>query len=171
MIEGFSIAAVAAGPGRIGICRLPGRSGDIDGDVAAIRAWAPAVVVSMTEAAEMVRFGAAGLPALLARDGIGWRHFPIIDFGAPEGEVFPIWSALTAELHAALDAGGGVLLHCRAGLGRSGMVALRLLVERGEDAGAALDRIRAARPGAVETGAQAEWAGARTASTSASDAL
>jgi hypothetical protein len=38
------------------------------------------------------------------------------------------------------------------------MIALRLMVERGEPAEAALARLRAARPGAVETAEQLAWA-------------
>ncbi len=83
MIERFAIATVAAPPGRIGICRLPGRSGALADDVAAIRAWGPEIVVSMTEAAEMEELGAEGLPAMLAGSGLAWRHFPIVDFGVP----------------------------------------------------------------------------------------
>jgi ADP-ribosyl-[dinitrogen reductase] hydrolase len=47
-----------------------------------------------------------------------------------------------------------VLLHCMGGLGRSGMVAARLLVELGEEPRTAIQRVRAARPGAIETAAQ-----------------
>lgn len=159
MTERLTIATVElASGGRIGICRLPGIVGDLAGDVAAIRNWEPAFVVSMTGLSEMERAGAAALPFRLKEAGIGWRHFPIVDFGAPEPEVARGWPRLAAELHAALDAGGGVLTHCRAGLGRSGMVALRLLVERGEEPEAALARVRVARPGAVETSGQRAWA-------------
>ena len=57
-----------------------------------------------------------------------------------------------------LARGEGLLLHCRGGQGRSGMIALRLLVERGEAPDAGLTRLRQARPGAVETAAQLAWA-------------
>ncbi len=143
--------------GRVGICRIPGRSGDLGGDIAAIRVWAPHVVVSMTGADEMAAHGSAGLVRSLEAVGIVWRHFPVADFGVPEGPAIAAWPALAKPLHAALDAGAGVLLHCHGGLGRSGMVALRLLTERGEDAETALARIRQARPGAVETEAQRVW--------------
>jgi protein-tyrosine phosphatase len=102
--------------------------------------------------------GAGDLPGRLAATGIGWRHFPIVDYGAPDADD-PRWPPLAAELHTALDAGGRVLLHCHGGKGRSGMVALRLLVERGAAPAEALAAIRAARPGAVETAAQEAWGG------------
>jgi hypothetical protein len=159
MIELFTIATLAqpAG-GRIGLCRLPGRYGDLSADMSVIRDWAPAIAVSMTGAAEMAKSGSADLPGLLATSGIAWRHFPVADFGVPAAEALPQWAMLSAELHTALDRGEGVLLHCMGGLGRSGMVALRLLAERGESADAALARLRVVRPGAVETEAQVKWA-------------
>jgi Cyclin-dependent kinase inhibitor 3 (CDKN3) len=158
MIEPFAIATLPLPEGgRIGLCRLPGRSNDLAGDMSVIREWKPAIVVSMTEAAEIAESGSEDLPALLAASGIDWRHFPVVDFGVPEAAMQPQWAALSAELHARLDAGEGVLLHCMGGLGRSGMIALRLAVERGEGAEAALARLRMVRPGAVETEAQGEW--------------
>ncbi|MFO1069045.1 MAG: hypothetical protein U1E14_11045 [Geminicoccaceae bacterium] len=166
MVEPYAIATLPLpNGGRLGISRLPGTGGDLDGDVAVIAAWGAALVVSMTETAEMERHGAAGLPEALAATGIAWVHLPIRDYGAPDGSSGPSWPELSAGLHAILDRGDGVLLHCRGGLGRSGMVALRLMVERGEDGTGALCRLRAARPGAVETDAQQAWAlagGSRT---------
>jgi Cyclin-dependent kinase inhibitor 3 (CDKN3) len=157
-VEAFGIAELEArGGGRIGLCRLPGRGGDLAGDVAAIARWTPRVVVSLTESTELERLGGGGLAALLAGAGIAWRHFPVADYGVPEATSGAAWADLAAELHRMLDEGQKVLLHCHGGIGRSGMVALRLLVERGEGGDAALARIRAARPGAVETAAQKVW--------------
>jgi len=49
-------------------------------------------------------------------------------------------------------------VHCRGGCGRSGMIALRLMIEIGEAADDALARLRAVRPCAVETPQQLRWA-------------
>ena len=59
---------------------------------------------------------------------------------------------------AALRGGGRVLIHCRAGRGRSGMIALRLMIAGGERPVAALKRLRAVQPEAVETPGQMNWA-------------
>lgn len=161
-VEPFIIATLTlASEARIGICRLPGRYGDLAGDVAQIVEWRAALVVSMTEADEMVAKGAGGLGAALGAAGIGWRHFPIHDYGAPANADLR-WPLLSQELHAALDQGQAVLLHCAGGKGRSGMVALRLLTGRGLAADVALAMIRAVRPGAVETQAQEAWGGSGT---------
>ena len=44
-----------------------------------------------------------------------------------------------------------VLVHCGAGLGRSGTVAAAFLVREGMEPGAAIERVRALRPFSVET--------------------
>ncbi len=164
MADVLSIATVTLdGGGRIGICRLPGLFGDLGSDIGAILAWKPGIVASLTERAEMQQCGAGGLAEMLADAAIEWRHLPIRDYGSPQGSSQETWPRLAARLHEILDEGGAVLLHCRGGLGRSGMIALRILVERGEDASMALARLRLARPGAVETEAQSAWASAGSA--------
>jgi protein-tyrosine phosphatase len=163
MTEAFAIATVRlAGGGRIGLCRMPGRSGDLSKDGAVIRAWTPTAAVTLTTTDELDRHGASGLSVLLAEAGINHHHFSIVDFGAPEDDA--AWPLLAARLHTALDAGGGVLLHCLGGCGRSGMIALRLMIERGEAPDPALARLRAVRPCAVETEGQMAWAKAGAAS-------
>ncbi|MCD6051116.1 MAG: phosphatase, partial [Verrucomicrobia bacterium] len=56
-----------------------------------------------------------------------------------------------------LRAGGKVLVHCRGGLGRAGTVACMLLMELGASRSEALRKVRAARPGAVETPTQERY--------------
>jgi protein-tyrosine phosphatase len=159
MVEPYAIATLSLPRGgRLGVSRLPGAGGDLAADAATISAWRADLVVSMTETAEMEHLGAGDLPVSLRSSGIAWAHLPIRDFGAPDGASRSAWPGLSHRIHAVLDRGGSVLLHCRGGLGRSGMLALRLMVERGEDGRSAVERLRAARPGAVETDAQMAWA-------------
>jgi protein-tyrosine phosphatase len=157
-IERFAIHVVMLpGGGQIGLCRMPGQGGAFAADLAAMAAWSPRIVVSLTEAQELAAHGAAGIGAALAAQSTAHRHFPIVDYGAPEaGDA--AWAALAAHLHAALDSGGRILVHCMGGCGRSGMIALRVMVERGEATEAALERLRAVRPCAVETAGQLAWA-------------
>jgi len=102
--------------------------------------------------------GASNFGADLANVGIAWRHLPIIDFGAPDEDIITRWGEVSALGAEVLAGGGKILTHCFGGCGRSGMSALRLMVEAGEDPSAALERLRIARPCAVETDAQLAWA-------------
>lgn len=155
---GFGISELSLGPGLIGLCPLPGGRGDLPGDIALLQAWGADMVVSLVQTTEMTALGVAALPAMIAQAGIVWRHFPIADFDVPPAQAG--WVALSAEIRGVLGQGGRVVLHCRGGCGRTGMMALRLMVEAGEDAAAALLRLRAVRPCAVETDAQQAWASA-----------
>jgi protein-tyrosine phosphatase len=153
----FSIKTLTLdGSARLGISPLPGRFGDALADLATIARWQPDVVVSMTAADEMARHNMEDLDGLLAQYDIAHEVFPIRDFGAPKG--MDDWPGLSSRLHEILDSNGAVLAHCYGGHGRSGMILLRLMVERGEAADAALARLRRIRPGAVETDAQFLWA-------------
>jgi hypothetical protein len=159
MSSSFAIAEVAdRGGGRIGVCRLPGLDGKLASDLKTIVEWAPRMVVSMTEQTEMDRCGCGHLGLLLSEAGIDWFHLPIRDFSGPDGKSNAAWPRLADRLHRILDDGGTILLHCKGGRGRSGMIALRLLVERGMEPGVALVAVRRVVPGAVETDAQAQWA-------------
>jgi hypothetical protein len=160
MIEPFAIHELRLSQGgRIGISRMPGRSGDLPGDVALISDWGAGLVLSMTTEGEMMARGAAGLGEALDARGIEWRHFPVVDYGAPDG-FETRWPALSGELHALLDRQGRILTHCMGGCGRSGMAAMRLLCERGILPEEALAAVRAVRPCAVERDPQRDWAAA-----------
>ncbi|MFD1327170.1 phosphatase domain-containing putative toxin [Mycoplana ramosa] len=157
--EKFTIATVRLpNGGRIGLSRIPGRTGEYASDLQAIADWEANSVISMTDWVEMEARGCSDLGARLAERDIAWFHLPIRDFAGPGGLAEAKWPQYSAELHEILDRGGAVLAHCHGGHGRAGMVALRLLVERGEDPGIALRRIRAVRPGAVQTEGQYRWA-------------
>jgi predicted protein tyrosine phosphatase len=159
----FVIATVPiANGGRIGICPAPGGAGDgvaenLSFDLAAIADWKPDVVLSLIEPAEWQPRRASALVAVLAAQGILHLDFPIRDYGVPSFQSGD-WHALSDQLHGRLDGGGSILIHCRGGCGRSGMVALRLLIEAGETADQALSRLRAIRPCAIETDGQMAWA-------------
>ena len=155
----FPIATIGlADGGRIGICPLPGHDGHLDNDLQKLAAWNPAIVLSMTEQREMEACGCGDLGERLNRLRIDWVHLPVRDFNGLTARNARHWPDLSRRLHGLLDRGRAVLVHCRGGRGRSGMIALRLMVERGQEPDAALRQLREARPGAVETDEQRAWA-------------
>lgn len=152
------LAALDVGCGRVAISPAPGVTGAYGDDLAAVLRWAPDLVLSMTTVRELSDLGAGGFPGDLAAGGVRFRRLPVADFGAPGEDVRKKWPQVSAAAASVLNQGGRVLAHCRGGCGRSGMVVLRLMVEMGEAPDAALARLRAVRPCAVETPAQMAWA-------------
>ncbi|MCL6282320.1 protein phosphatase [Ruegeria sp. 2012CJ41-6] len=153
------------GGGTLALSPLPGRSGDYDGDLALIAEWKPGLVISMTTELEMFGAGALQFGPDIQSRASRWAHLPVTDFSAPPIAIQEAWPEVSADARHALNGGGRVLVHCRGGCGRSGMVALRLMIEGGEAPEAALTRLRAVRPCAVETEDQMEWAMAARART------
>jgi atypical dual specificity phosphatase len=84
----------------------------------------------------------------LARYGLSEIHLPVPDFTPPTP------AQLEQGVHAiekAVSRGHRVAVHCGAGLGRTGTLVACYLVSLGLEPDEAIARIRAARPGSVET--------------------
>ncbi|MGH1354595.1 MAG: protein-tyrosine phosphatase family protein [Thalassovita sp.] len=157
-MESFVIHALQLGDGILALAPLPGRNGNYEADLEHLREWQPAIVISMTTEAEMVAHGAHDLGQDLRNSGTRWVHLPVADFGAPGAQVVVQWPEISQAARNALDGGGRVLIHCKGGCGRSGMAALRLMIDAGEPPTEALAHLRRVRPCAVETQAQMDWA-------------
>lgn len=112
------------------------------------------VTLLPVEEARTLGLDLGALARACAARGIAWAHAPLADFAAPDAAFETVWAPLSPELRASVGRGRGVAFHCRAGLGRSGTLAARLLVELGFAPTEAIARVRHARPGAIETTAQ-----------------
>lgn len=139
--------------GTLALCRQP----EADMDFDTIAAWHPTCVVTLTTEMEFPKIGQF-LPLRFLEAHYDWLHLPITDFGAPPEEETEIWQDALKQLLDILKNDGRILAHCHGGQGRSGMLVLKLLTLQGEGKEKALKRLRAARPGAVETNAQYDWA-------------
>jgi len=88
--------------------------------------------------------------------GLGFSSFPIPDRQVPKSEA-KLAEALE-KVGGALSNGKNVVVHCRQGIGRSGLVAACLLVRNGMSPGAAVEAVSAARGAPVpETPEQRDW--------------
>jgi atypical dual specificity phosphatase len=87
-------------------------------------------------------------PTALAGYGLTELHLPVPDFTPPTPEQLEHG---IAALEQAIADGQKVAVHCGAGLGRTGTLLACYLVKRGFGPDAAIARVRAARPGSVET--------------------
>ncbi|WP_246176406.1 cyclin-dependent kinase inhibitor 3 family protein [Rhodovulum strictum] len=162
----LQIAEVRTDPahGRIGITFCPGKQDraaatgawarDLDLDLDAIAAWGARMVLTLVEPAELAALKVPDLGAEVRRRGLDWRHLPIADYSVPGPEFEVGWQDHGRDIRALIRAGGNVLVHCKGGLGRAGMIAARLLVELGTEPDAAIRAVRRARPGAIETPSQ-----------------
>jgi len=130
---------------------------DLDTDLRALRDWGASAVVTLMEAHELQLLRVPDLGDRISQADLHWWHLPIVDAGVPDARFEHAWNRAGEDLRRRLVAGEGIVVHCRGGLGRIGVVAARLLVEFGEAPETAVFRVRRARVGTIENRLQEEY--------------
>jgi ADP-ribosylglycohydrolase/protein-tyrosine phosphatase len=161
--------AVEGLSGVIGLTFCPGKkqpgalSGDWNRDLAAdleaIKSSGAKALVTLMENDELtaVRVPLTELGKKAASMGLEWHHLPIRDVDVPDGGFEDRWIYSGFRLRHLLLHGKKVVIHCLGGLGRTGTVAGRILVEFGASPNDAIRAVRAARIGTIETRKQEEY--------------
>ena len=157
----------APGGGLVGITFCPGKcqqfaatgawQRDLGLDLRAISDWGAGVLVTLVTSAELTELRVEGLGRAAEEAGLTWLHLPITDVSTPTPEWERAWASERGIVHAELDRGGRVVVHCKGGLGRAGTIVARILVERGMAPPDAIAVVRSARPGAIETSGQERY--------------
>lgn len=133
--------------GKTAICKQPYSNTDSR----KIKNWKADIIVTTTNTEE---FGAYDFAMKIPNRSLHWQHAAVNDFDVPNNSFDEIF----LRLLNILNQNGPILVHCKAGQGRSKMMAMRLLVEQGEKPNKTLRWIQKIRPLAIETEAQKIWA-------------
>jgi protein-tyrosine phosphatase len=86
------------------------------------------------------------LGSMVTHLGMEWFHLVIEDDAAPNDSFEAAWSLASPELHAIIDSGGKLALHCMGGSGRTGLLAARFLLELDWPLDTIITEVRALRP-------------------------
>ncbi len=155
--------------GRLGVTFAPGKKNesyqrftwerDLEADLQRLfTVFGTEVLVTVLEKEEMEWMGIPDLRERAREAGMESLYFSIMDLSAPAEDDLCEFLDLLGEILVRLDAGKTVVVHCRGGLGRSGMLAACLLVLRGYGPQEALVAVREARgEGAVEMPEQEDF--------------
>ena len=129
------------------------RAGDwLEDEIAHWRREGVEIVVSLLERDEVDELGLGAEAPLCEQSGIRYLSFPIPDRGIPDTDDAMRFVADVARR------GGPMAIHCRAGIGRSSIMAAAVLVSDGIDPATALSMIQEARRVPVpDTDAQRDW--------------
>jgi ADP-ribosylglycohydrolase/protein-tyrosine phosphatase len=161
--------AVRDGCGIIGLTFCPGKkhsglySGawdrDLCADLRAMQTFGATALVTLMESHELddVEVPAKRLQEQAREFGLEWHHLPIRDVNVPEDQFEDLWTYSGFRLRKILARGGKVVIQCRGGLGRTGTIAGKLLVEFGDAPEDAIRKIRESRPGSIETREQEQY--------------
>lgn len=130
-------------PGRLWLGAMPGRFEPWSAFLGQAERARLSLVVSLTPRTELAELAPEYHAAVLrGRLPFRWMQLAIRNFGVPEDGV-----SFRRDIHAIADAlrgGDAVLLHCAAGMGRTGSAAACVLKALGLDTAEALLRVREA---------------------------
>lgn len=145
-------------PGQLWLGPMPGRFDAWNVFQAEAERNRLALVVCLTPRLELQELSPE-YHAAVARGRLPWRwlHLPMRNFGLPEDP-----AGFRRDIHAVAEgvrAGDAVLLHCAAGLGRTGTAAACVLKDLGLEAPQALQRVRDAgsNPQNAEQSGLVDW--------------
>jgi protein-tyrosine phosphatase len=141
--------------GRLAIMARPRADDWLEMEVSEWKTSGIDVVVSLLEQHEVVELGLQREAELCRSSGIDFVSRPISDRSVPESHD---GSQIARVLAAGLRNGHSIAIHCRAGIGRSSLVAACVLICCGIEAEQALALITAARGLSVpDTDEQRDW--------------
>ncbi len=148
-------------PGQLGLTLAPGKKTDekdvqwerdLEDDLKRLREeYGVGVLVSLMERDEYSDLQIPELFQKAEQQGMAVLYLPIPDYGVPNASEDDDYRPFIEDIADRIEEGETVIVHCRGGLGRSGMVAASVLVALGHSAEDALGTVRGAREGAVET--------------------
>jgi len=143
-------------PGKLAIAARP-RGGDwLEDEMRGLQCAGVSTVLSLLTPGEEQDLDLTSESRAAKLEGLKFLSLPIPDRQVPTSpsEAAPVLDELDAELAS----GKNAVIHCRQGVGRSGMMAACLLVMRGKDPGSAVIELERARGTSVpETAEQRQW--------------
>lgn len=113
------------------------------------------LVVTLLDFNEIEDLGIISFSTFLMDNGFNWIHCPIRDRSTCSDQ--KRIRTLLEDIKEVLKSDKSVLIHCHAGLGRTGLLAATFLVSMGLTADSAIKTIRETRPGSIETTEQERY--------------
>ena len=143
-------------PGRLALAARP-RGGDwLEDEMAGWRRAGIGAIVSLLKLEEEREFSLENEEREAQTQGLEFISLPITDRGVPDAETE--LTSTVERLDGILSAGRNVVVHCRQGIGRTGLLAACLLISRGLLPEDAIRTLSAARGAPVpETPEQRRW--------------
>lgn len=155
MINTLSSPVQGVIPGRLWLQSMPGRFESWSAFLAEARLHGVSLVMCLNPLVEVARLSPIYHQALTEGSlPFRWQHLPMRDFGL--GADPQAFRQGVEQLTDSLRQGAQVLLHCAAGIGRTGTVAACVLKSLGHDREAALAAVRSAG-GNPQSALQSGW--------------
>jgi len=122
---------------------------DLTTSLASLKSAGATAVLSLLPDEEIEALGVTALGEQVAQQNMTWYQLPIEDDQAPEQPFFTAFATVKSELLVRIQAQQTLVIHCRGGSGRTGLVAAMLLLELGHPWQQVHSLIQSIRPKAL----------------------
>jgi protein-tyrosine phosphatase len=129
--------------GRLAIMPSPPGASFLADHISGLRREGVEILVSLLPVREAALLDLLEEEEICDKNGITYLSFPIEDRTVPDSR--DATAGFIEKLASALEEGKSIAIHCRAGIGRSSLIAASVLVRNGMSSAEAFDRIRMAR--------------------------
>lgn len=144
------------GPGSLAIMPHPAARDSLRSDIAWLAESGFDIVVSLLTPAEEQELELFNEPSLAVEYGMRFVSCPVPDMSVPDD--LPAFAELAFKIVKLIQDGRNVLVHCRGGIGRSGLLASAVLVLMGYEPSMVFEFVTRARGENIpETRKQADW--------------
>jgi len=147
--------------GRIGMTFCPGKTTkgiycgkwerNLEWDLAVIEESGAATLISVMEDHEFELLKVPDFKNSVKDRSFQWEQLQVKDTCVPSANVEAQWKLLRQKIHAQLKNNELIVIHCRGGLGRTGLLSAMILVEHGFSPVEAISMVRKTRSRTIET--------------------
>lgn len=131
---------------RIFLTPCPGTQGvDLSASIESLKLAGASLLLTLMFDEEMVKNNLQSLPALCKQQDIAWLQLPIIDDDVPNNTFESNWALYQERILTIIESGGSVVIHCKGGTGRTGLVAAMILYCYGYPIKKAIDCVQSIR--------------------------
>ncbi|MCM2680276.1 tyrosine-protein phosphatase [Echinimonas agarilytica] len=130
---------------------------DLPSSIEQLKQAGAVAVVTMMPEQEMEHFGVTQLPEICHQQGLRWFNFPIEDDCAPEAAFEEQWAEKKDDVLEILSHDGTVVLHCKGGTGRTGLMAAIIQKTLGVPLQKATEAVKSIRPKSLTIPAHTQY--------------
>lgn len=133
------------------------KDADLTSSISNLKEAGAEIIISVLPDSEIAKLNVTDLGAEIQQQGMLWYQLPVEDDQAPQLPFFDVFNTKKEELLAHLKETKTIVIHCRGGSGRTGLMAATLLLESGYQWKRAKTLIQSIRPKALTIPAHIEF--------------
>jgi len=154
----YDILGVPGCSGRLIFTPCPGtQGGSLASALDTLKTAGAEALITLMPAGELEQNQASELPARCAERDLAWFHLPVADEQVPLDDFDSAWAQARERIQTLLGEGRSIAIHCKGGSGRTGLIAARILIDRGLPRADAIALVQALRPKAIRHPAHLAW--------------